>query len=145
MKRKLPIICCVLILVIIAITSLSACGDNSDVFTDELSQVLFTKLSRLVKQESHLKVYSVVGYYNDYRFYYCVRFDMYNEHEGVWQELDKVYEYMGTEFSVSFDETTGPEYFEYYYNRYLKAKEEGENKIYSDSEINKYLSIAFAQ
>ncbi|MDE7336921.1 MAG: hypothetical protein K2N32_02275 [Clostridia bacterium] len=143
MKKEFKFVCCAFILIAVALTSLCACEDDSDIFTDEFSQAVFTKLSRLVEQESYLKVYSVTGYYYDYRHYYCVRFDIYSDENG-WQELDKVYEYMGTEFNVGFDEITGPELFEYYYNRYLTAKEKGKKKTYSEKEIAMYLTNAFA-
>lgn len=146
MKKRYKCLCGILVLLLVLTAfGLTACGD-SDKFTDEFSQVLFDHLSRLVEQRSELKINSIIGYYYDYHYYYCVDFEMYSKYEGSdggWIKLDKVYVYGADQFKASFDSETRPTLFEFYYNNYKVAVEKGDKKVYENSEIESYLEKAF--
>ena len=140
MKRKLQILIIVLILLVIGISCFSACSKD-DPFTAECSQAVFDSIVGWSgNQDFQLRIYNVTGYYN-FKHYYRVKFDRYTEEDG-WVERDQIYSFMMTSFNATFNEETGPKYFEYYYNEYLEAKDNGVKKVYSASEIEKYLNIA---
>ncbi|MEG2453601.1 MAG: hypothetical protein RSB20_01910, partial [Clostridia bacterium] len=98
---------------------------------------------RLAVTNSNIEIKNITACSHENQLYYDADYKIFSNNTSEWKQYKTIFVYSGIEYDASFNEINGPIHFKNWYEKFLKAKQEGKKKSFTDAETAKHLDNFF--